>query len=326
MPRKISLKSPHRNFGFVPDSYFIITMLGLLLVCILPLGFLAYRVIFTGYALVGPDYFHAGIRIVLTAALSYPLWSDPRGFWQKSLRKRYVRKYLIPFLNKKYRVKIKVQQVESLLSGAPILKGNSGEEIYCLGWQRIEEVAAGEQIDYNLGKDVHLVVRDEEQNTLREIPRPGTTDLFVLDLTPFQKQHDAHVEPMTEEKVRSILLDIIDDLPPGRVNFQIIGKSTGSLPDVMKSMTVDVDDKHQVSYSKESLNELVSAAFFNVQLTDDTMIMFIAKLLNNEQPYGASIIITKEYGWGNYIPEGANDEEDDLIFLDSISRLKEIKK
>lgn len=327
MPRKISLKSPRKNFGVIPDSYFIITMLGLVIVCILPLMFLAYRVIFTGYALVGPDYLNAGIRLILTAALAYPLWSDPRGFWQKSLRKRYVRKQLLPFLNKKYQVKIKDKQIDALLSGAPILKRADGEDIYCLGWRRIEEIAAGEVIDYNLGHDVHLVIRDEGQNALCEIPRVGATELFMLDLAPFQHQHE-EVEPMTESKVRSIVLDIIDELPPGRVNFQIVSKSGGELPDVLKSMTVEVDKQNNVVYTKDSLNELVNAAFFNVQMTGDTMIMMIAKLAHTEQPYTAAILITKEYGWGDYMPEGANEniEEDDAIFLESISLLKNIKK
>lgn len=287
----------------------------------------------TGVEIGTTEAFASGARVFFLILFASIFWNrdkDGLGIYTISKRLRYVQKTLIPFLNRKYGVKIKASEGQALTRlalGGHIAATTSSkpaeaiEDLHFMGWEEIEKVAETGQPNDDLGNLVYLVT-DTEEGSLEEIKPVGYQegDPIVVFRTPQPVTSLAE----TETGIKNMLFDIISSLPVSETVIRSIAPSSEELPGVDSELRVSVDPGGAVSYSNEELKNVIESTVFNVRMSDTGLVVSLINTPDGKTYVSGRLVSNDSYSdvAGESLRHMAKAEDNEsMIFLDDLKSI-----
>ena len=303
---------------------------------VLVLAFLVVPFIITcikavsGAEIEGTEAFATGARLVFLifyAAIFLKKDKDDIGFYAASKRTRYIMKTLIPFLNRKYGVKINTKDnrmLTRLALGGDINARKNNQPIdalHFMGWDEIEKLATSGERDDSLGTLVYLVT-EESDGSLQEIVPAGHKDGDPLTVYRMPHIHTTLAE--TETGVKNMIFDIISSLPVSETVIRCIAPSNTDLPGVDAELRVSVDPGGAVSYSNEELKNIIENTVFNVKMSDTGLVVSLINTPDGKTYVSGRLVSNDSYSdvAGESLRNMAKAEESEsMIFLDDLKSI-----
>lgn len=323
------LKNPKKNFGAMPTGNFLAGLFLVAAFLVIPFIVTCVKV-FTGVAISETEAFGTGARLVfliLYAAIFLKKDKGDIGFYAVSKRTRYITKSLIPFLNKKYGVKINAKESKMLtrlaLGGAIDVRKDTKPlaDVHFMGWDEIEKVAASGEKNDDLGNLVYLVT-EEEDGSLQEIVPAGHKDGDPITVYRMPHVHTSLEE--TETGVKNMVFDIISSLPVSETVIRCIAPSNSDLPGVDSELRVSVDPGGVVNYSNEELKTIVENTVFNVRMSDTGLVVSLINTPDGKTYVSGRLVSNDSYSdvAGESLRNMAKAEESEsMIFLDDLKSI-----
>lgn len=173
IPDTPSLKYPKKNFGFLPPLSVIFDILFVMVFFILPLIAFAINY-FTGNRMDSSEYFFNGFRlaVVLCSVVILSMLMSPKTYVERAKSQAYAKKEVIPFLNKKYGVKIPKNQAINISDNKTFMLG--GQTIHFIGWRFLangayENDTANQKVDSMFLESLRLRKDNGEELPLKEV-------------------------------------------------------------------------------------------------------------------------------------------------------------
>lgn len=319
MPQQTTLRNPRKNFGITPETSLLFWAALLVFLFVVPFFTFVLHYV-NGFVIPPHEYYWAGIQTMIIFSLGLGVNYGGKTLWRYSLRKRYVKRHLIPFVNKKYNLKIAKIHAANFLISEDININIQGTKVVFMGWELIEEEAHN-QTGEALSEKVYLVIEDPHTAKLVELPYEGAEHL-----ASFSPVKQLSLEE-SEQKTRMRIRDIVDQLPAGIAHIQIVPAANSELPDVVKTIDISITQEGTVQYSNAEMKELVDGIFFNVRMNSQSFIAVSvhSPIMNDSHCVG--MFITEE----GIIPATAEETkstfsrpESTMKFLDDISEFKNL--
>lgn len=176
MARNRTLGKPNPNFGLVPHYEFFLNIFVLAYLTywgsLFSFSFLGWEASSNGRLEIGFITFSLGI-------LGTILLIFGKGMWKEGIRKHYMMGELVPFLEKKYKVKLlRKYVVQDSLKARTLFKDNDNNPVLFVSWDRIEKEAFT-PTDDDLSERVFLMSRLPD-GTLVELPYEGQIRPVVI--------------------------------------------------------------------------------------------------------------------------------------------------
>lgn len=326
------LKNPKKNFGVMPTGNFLAGVILVMGFLVIPFITTCIKAV-TGAEISGVEAFGTGARLVflvLFASILHKKDKDSYGIYAISKRLRYVQKTLIPFLNRKYGVKIKASDSQMLsrialgghIAAVTATKPTKAiDDLHFMGWEEIEKVATTGKKDDDLGSLVYLVT-DTEDGSMQEIEPVGYKegDPIVVYRTPQERISLAE----TETGIKNMIFDIISSLPVSQTVIRTCVPSDDEMPGVEAELRVSVEPGGIVSYSNEELKSMIESTVFNVRMSSTGLVV---SLINT--PDGKTYVSGRLVSNDNYADiSGKNlrhmtkaEDTDSIIFLDDLKSI-----
>lgn len=308
MPDKLSLKRPRKNFGFIPEFSLLFWAALFVFLFVIPFVNFVMQYI-NGFVIPPHEYYWAGVQTVILLACGIFMLYGGKTLWRYSLRKRYVKRHLIPFVNRKYKLKIAKVRTADFLVANEMTIDIKGTKVVFMGWECIEEEAKARSGE-DLSSKVFLMLVDPTHEKLVEFPYEGAEHL--VSLTPVKQ---VSIEE-SERKTRMSIRDIVDQLPVGTANIQIVPNANTEMPDVVKTIDIITTPHGTVQYSNAEMKELIDAIFFNVRMNSRSFIVVSVNPPNSDTYYLVGMLITED----GALPASA--EETKLTFAKPLPRMK----
>lgn len=324
------LKSPAKRFGILPTGEFIAGVILFVMFIVGPLINTAVKFL-TGAEIPGTEAFLTGIRgAILIVFLGFYFSQGRNGItiYGVSKRERYLRKHLIPFLNKKYGIKIDTKDRSNVLHLplASTIKatkdGKPIEDIHFMGWDEIEKVSDTGKKEEELGKMVCIVTLDEEDHSLLEIEPVGYKegDSRIV----FRHPEETPALEETETGIKNMLFDIISSLPVSETVIRCAAATSSEIPGIDAEMRVSVDPGGAVSYSSADLKEIMDAILFNVRMTGNTLVVALINTPNGKTYVSGRVVANGGYSdvEGEVLKTMSHsDDNDSMVFLDDLKSI-----
>lgn len=324
------LKNPKKNFGIIPTGNFLAGVILVMAFLVIPFILTSIKAI-TGAEIGTLEAFTTGARLIFLILYASILWKkdkDSLGIYDISKRTRYVQKTLIPFLNRKYGVKINAKSQQTLTRVAlgghiEAQKDNTLlDDLHFMGWEEIEKIASTGEKNDELGNLVYLVTDHDEDGSLREIFPVGFKD--GDQLTVYRSPQNIPTLAETETGVKNMVFDIISSLPVSETVIRCIAPSSNELPSVDAELRVSVDPGGAVSYSNEELKNIIESTVFNVRMSDTGMVVCLINTPDGKTYVSGRLVSNESYSdvAAESLRHMAKAEDtESMIFLDDLKSI-----
>lgn len=323
------LKNPKKNFGIMPTGNFLAGVILVMGFLVIPFFVTCIKAA-TGAEITSIDAFATGARLVflvLFASILHKRDKDSYGLYAISKRIRYIQKTLIPFLNRKYGVKIKAsdsQMLTRLAVGghiAAIKNGRGVDDLHFMGWEEIENVAKTGEANDDLGNLVYLVT-DAEDGSLQEMEPVGYKegDPIVVYRTPEARIPLAE----TETGIKNMIFDIISSLPVSHTVIRSCVPSDDEMPGVEAELRVSVEPGGIVSYSNDELKTMIESTVFNVRMSSTGLVVSLINTPDGKTYVSGRLVSNDNYSdiSGKSLRHMTKAEDtESIIFLDDLKSI-----
>lgn len=323
------LKNPKKNFGILPSGDFVMTViLGILFLLVPVISIIVRSAI--NVSIPTAQAFYGGFALTMIFLWAFTIKKpekDAIGYYGISKRERYMRKILIPFLNKKYGVKVHAKTKSDLTRLA--LKGEVNvtkndkflEDVHFMGWEEIESAAVDKAGNPDLGSLVYLVKLQDDESLVELIPE-GIKD--GESLTVYRPQQNIPSLEETESGVRNMVFDIISAVPESETVIRGVAPSNTEFPGVDSELRVFVDAAGQFNYSGTEMKKLVEDVVFNVRMNQTALVVSLINTPAGKTYVSGRLVANEGYEdvSGKDLKTMAKAEESEhMIFLDDIKKL-----
>lgn len=322
-----TLSAPRQNFGFLPTGGFLAHCFIVVFILLLPLLFALWQLLTNAY--IAPlTAFSAGFRLLLLfiyAKIIFFSGTSLGDLYMHSKKVRYVNKTLIPFLVKRYGIKVDVRGSENVwhfINGQPVTgyrgEGKDDEQVRLIGWESVEEDASGRPVD--LEDNVYLVEKLENE-LYSEFARVDNPDheSQTFHSTPGNVSLGA-----TESFMYATIGEMLASLPQGTAMMTCFPRNTDF--GIKTSFAVFVDDDYCAHYSLKEFSSFIETVIFNTRLSDEALMIcslerddktfFWGRVIHNFGYFELSVQALQRLSqqWEGFEP-------DNMVFVEKVSEI-----